>query len=125
MRTLPLLSTGRPRLLVESVDGVTVVRFADTEIVDENVIGALDQALRELADRLGATPVILNFDEVQHLSSSLLAVLLSFSRRVTRNGGRLKLCSIAGGLGAIFRITQFDRLFEIHDTETLALDSFF
>jgi anti-sigma B factor antagonist len=43
---------------------------------------------------------------------------------MTSAGGRLKLCGIAPDIMAAFRITRFDRLFEIHEHESTALDSF-
>ena len=82
------------------------------------------EQLNGLAENLGISKVVLNFREVKFMSSSMLAVLLKFSRKVTAVQGRLKLCSIAPNLKEIFVITRFDRIFEIYDEESTALDSF-
>ena len=68
--------------------------------------------------------MLLNFRAVQYMSSTMLAVLLKYARRVAGLRGQLKLCCIAPDLLEVFRITRFDRLFEIHAEELTALDSF-
>jgi anti-sigma B factor antagonist len=113
-----------PRVFVESIDGVTVASFADAELVSEEVIGAVDEQLTDLARGLTAGDVLLNFREVRLMSSTMLAVLLMFSRKVAAVGGKVKLCCLDPSLVEIFKITRFDRLFEIHADEFVALDSF-
>ena len=117
-------STTSPRVLVETVGGVTVASFADEELTNDQVIEAVGEQLSNLAEGVGSGRLVLNFREVRFMSSSMLAVLLKFSKKVTAGQGRLKLCSIAPNLKEIFKITRFDRLFEIYDEESAALDSF-
>jgi anti-sigma B factor antagonist len=113
-----------PRVLVESIHGITVARFADAEILTEGVIEEVSDQLRDLVDGRGAADILLNFGEVRLMSSTMLAVLFRFSRRVADARGRLKLCCIAPDLMQAFKITRFDRIFEIHDEESSALDAF-
>jgi anti-sigma B factor antagonist len=113
-----------PRLLVETIHGITVASFADTEILTEEVIDDVSEQLRDLIEGLGAADILLNFREVRLMSSAMLATLLRFARRVSAVGGRLKLCGLAPDLLQAFKITRFDRLFEIYDEESSALDSF-
>jgi len=113
-----------PRLLVETIHGITVASFADSEILAEDVIEDVSDQLRELIEGLGPADVLLNFREVRLMSSAMLATLLKFGRRVTAVGGRLKLCGLAPDLLQAFKITRFDRLFEIYGEESTALDSF-
>ncbi len=113
-----------PRVYVESIGGVTVATIAENELVAEEVIFELDEQLLELAEALPSSDVLLNFREVRLMSSTMLAVLLKFSRRIAAVRGRLKLCGVAPDLMEIFKITRFDRLFEIHQEEYLALDAF-
>jgi anti-anti-sigma factor len=113
-----------PRLLVETIHGITVASFADSEILTEDVIGDVSDQLQDLVEGLGPADVLLNFREVRLMSSAMLATLLRFGRRVTGAGGRLKLCGLAPDLLQAFKITRFDRLFEIYGEESAALDSF-
>jgi anti-sigma B factor antagonist len=112
-----------PRLFVETVGGVNVITLADTEIIDETVIGELGEQL-DLIDGPGLSRVLINLGQVRLMSSTFLAVLLRIYRRVAAVEGQLKLCCIAPHLMTVFKITRFDRLFEIYDEESAALDSF-
>lgn len=116
--------TMSPRLLVESIHGVTVATIADAEILTEEAIEDLNDQLRELIDGLSPARVLLNFREVRLMSSSVLAVLLKFGRRLAEVKGELKLCCLDPNVMQAFRITRFDRLFAIYDEEALALDAF-
>jgi len=113
-----------PRVLVETIHGITVASFADAEILTEEVIDEVYEQLRDLVEGLGPAGVLLNFREVRLMSSTMLAVLLKFARRVAAAGGRLKLCGLSSDLLQAFKITRFDRIFEIYDEESTALDSF-
>ena len=119
-----MTQTTYPRLYVETIGGVTVASFADEEIVAEDVIHDVDEQLGELAGGLSSGNVLLNFREVRLMSSSVLAVLLKFSRRVASLQGKVKICCLDPSLREVFKITRFDRLFEIHSEEFVALDSF-
>jgi len=113
-----------PRVLVETIHGITVASFSDAEILTEEVIDEVYEQLHDLLVGLGRADVLLNFREVRLMSSTMLAVLLKFARKVSTAGGCLKLCCLAPDLLQAFKITRFDRIFEIHDEESTALDSF-
>lgn len=119
-----MTTTTSPRVFVETIGGVTVASFATNEIVSEEVIHEVDEQLADLAKGLASGDVLLNFREVRQMSSTMLAILLKFSRRIAAMQGKVKLCCLDPSLLEIFKITRFDRLFEIFDEEFLALDSF-
>jgi anti-sigma B factor antagonist len=58
------------------------------------------------------------------MSSTMLAILLKVARKIAGAQGQLRLCALTPDLLEIFRITRFDRLFEIHAEEWAALDAF-
>jgi anti-sigma B factor antagonist len=119
-----MMQVTTPRVLIETVHGITVASFTDEAIVSEEVILEVGEQLVDLLDGARPERLVLNFREVRSMSSTMLAILLKVARKVGQFGGRLKLCCLAADLQEIFRITRFDRLFEIYDEESLALDSF-
>jgi anti-sigma B factor antagonist len=120
-----LMSTAADtRLLVETVEGVTVVNFTDASLTSDEVIQQLEEQLEALFDQFGGTRLVLNFDDVRYMSSAVLAVLLKGARRVGAMGGQLKLCGLSPALKEAFRASGLDRVFEIHESESSALDSF-
>jgi anti-sigma B factor antagonist len=117
-------TTTYPRLVVETVHGITVAGFMDEMLVSEEAIEAVSEQLAEIVDSARPAKMLLNFREVRCMSSSMLAVLLKLSRKMTALGAQLKLCGLAPDLYEIFKITRFDRIFEIHNEEWAALDTF-
>ena len=103
---------------------MTVASFADAELTADQVIEEVSDQLNGLAENPGSSRVVLNFREVRFMSSSMLAVLLKFARKVTAAQGKVKLCCIAPNLMGSSRSCRFDRIFEIYDQESAALDSF-
>jgi anti-sigma B factor antagonist len=112
-----------PRLFVESLGGVTVVSFADAELIADDVLEETSAQLNDLAGTVGPSGVVLNFRGVRLMSSTMLAVLLKFSRKLASAGYRLRLCGIDPSLMTAFKITRFDRIFDIYDDESKALES--
>lgn len=114
----------KQHLYVRSVEGVTVVGFADRMLVSEEVIQVVGEQLLELVGKKDSRNVLLDFSEVRFMSSALLGVLLPVVRKLTKEGGQLKLCSLAPPLKEVFEVSKLDRLFAICDNESAALAAF-
>lgn len=113
-----------PRLLVESVNDVTVVTFTDKKILDEIVIQDVGDELFDLVDKQYKTKLLLNFENVEYLSSAALGKLITLNKRIKEENGELKLCNIIPEIYEVFRITKLNRLFEIYDEMEQALRRF-
>ena len=114
----------RRHLRLESIDGVTVVSFVDTKIVTEENIQEVGDQLYSLVEDEGHTKILLNFGNVQYLSSAALGKLINLKKKVGVVKGKLKLCCIHPDLLEVFRITRLDQVFEIYTEEQAALDKF-
>lgn len=119
------MSQGNARhLRLESIDGVTVVSFVESKIVSEESIQEVGEQLYSLVDSEGHRQLLLNFGNVQYMSSAALGKLINLKKKVGAAGGKLKLCCIHPELKVVFKITRLDQVFEIFDEEQTALDSF-
>lgn len=114
----------RRHLRLESIEGVTVVSFVDTKIVTEENIQEVGEQLYELVESQGHKTLLLNFGNVQYLSSAALGKLINLKKKVGAVKGQLKLCCIHPDLLEVFRITRLDQVFEIYGEEAQALDKF-
>lgn len=114
----------RQRLEVEDIGDVTVVNFTDKKILDEQNIAVIGDQLFRLVDELGRTKLLLNFGNVEYLSSAALGKLITLNRKVNQAGGKLILCSIAPQIYEVFEITKLNRVFTIHKEEQAALQAF-
>jgi anti-sigma B factor antagonist len=117
-------SANRRHLRIENIDGVTVVSFVDTKIVTEENIQEVGDQLYSLVEDDGYKQLLLNFGNVQYLSSAALGKLINLKKKVGAVKGKLKLCCIHPDLLEVFRITRLDQVFEIYPEEQTAIDKF-
>src|ERR1700756_3944579 len=114
----------RRRLEVEDIGDVTVVNFVDRKILDEQNIQIIGEQLFSLVDEVGRRKLLLNFGNVEYLSSAALGKLITLNKKVQSAGGRLILCNIDPQIREVFEITRLDKLFVIKNDEQEALQVF-
>lgn len=114
----------RPHLMVANKDGICFVEFADRKILEELSINQIGEELVELVHQHKPINLLLDFKNVQHLSSAALGMLITLNKRVAENSGRLKLSNINPQIFEVFKITQLNRVFDIYDSAAAAKAGF-
>ena len=109
------------RIKVADSGQVAVVTFNDSKIIDEQEIQEFGQELYDLVEREGRKKVILNFGNVEFLSSAALGKLIGFDKRVKQHRAELMLSNIRPEIYEVFAITKLTKLFQIKDDEADAL----
>lgn len=109
------------RIEVSESANISVVRFQDQKIIDPEAIQELGQELFELVERDDRKKLVLNFENVEFLSSAALGKLITFEKKAKRNDSALILTNISPEIFQVFAITNLDKLFQIKDTEADAL----
>ena len=117
------MAAGQRRLDIEEVGGVTVAKFVDKKILDENNIQLIGNQLFGLVDDDGRRKIVLDFSNVEYLSSAALGKLITMNKKVTDAGGQLRLCAIRPDIYEVFTITRLNKVFDIKDTQEQALAS--
>lgn len=114
----------RRRLEVEHIGDVTVVNFVDRKILDEQNIQVIGEQLFSLVDEEGMKKILLNFSNVEYLSSAALGKLITLNKKLQQVGGKLILCNIDPQIYEVFEITKLDKFFKIKKEEQEALQAF-
>ena len=109
------------RIEVSDSSNVSVVRFRDQKIIDPEAIQELGQELFDLVDQDARGKIVLNFSNVEFLSSAALGKLITFEKKVKKEGAELILTDISPEIFQVFAITNLDKLFQIKDSEADAL----
>lgn len=112
------------RLIVHNVGGITTVEFVDKNILEESNIQKIGDELSQIVEREGNPRVLVNFENVQHLSSAALGTLITINNKIRQKGGQLRLASIDPQIYEVFVITKLNKLFQIYDDYDQALKSF-
>src|SRR5438874_4878475 len=100
------------RLDVDHVGDVTVVRFTDKRILDEQTIQTIREQLFGLVAALGRCKLLLDFGNVEYLSSPILGELITLNKQMKAAGGQLMMCNIDPQIYEVFEVTKLNKLFD-------------
>ena len=113
----------KPRISVEYAENATIVTFVDEKILEEMDIQALQASVMSVVEEVERINLILDFCNVQFLSSAVLGLLMRISKKVYEKEGQLKLCNISPRIYEIFKITRLNKIFDICEDVDSAIES--
>lgn len=103
---------------------IKIVEFVQSKILDEANIADIGTKVGEVIDAEDRPRLILDFRNVDHLSSAALGMLINANNRVREKNGQLRLCDIKRQILEVFSITKLDKLFKILPNRQVAVQSF-
>ena len=109
--------------LVVDPGSITKIRFVDENLIEETVIRMVGREIEEIIERDPAPKLVISFENVIHLSSSALGVLIKANNLIKEKDGQLRLCNINDQIYEAFLITNLNQLLSIHKTSEEALAS--
>ena len=116
--------TSTPALVVSEQKGIYVCEFTSSKILDESNIKEIGDTIGGLIDGREYPKVLLDFSNVDHLSSAALGMLINANNRIRQKNGQLRLSNIRAAILEVFAITKLNKLFRILSTRDEALASF-
>lgn len=111
-------------LSIQTVKEVTLVEFTNNKILDEANIEDIKATVFGLIDQAETPKLLLDFANVDHMSSAALGTLINISNRVREKNGQLRLSNIKPQIYEVFVITKLNKLFRIFGTREEATQSF-
>ncbi len=115
------MNTPQRRLDIEEINDVTVAKFVDRKILDEANIQIIGNQLFGMVDSDERKKIVLDFSNVEYLSSAALGKLITLDKKVKSVKGKLRLCNIRPDIYEVFAITRLNKLFDIRETQDQAL----
>jgi anti-sigma B factor antagonist len=116
-------SRARQMQIVErSVGDVTIL-----DLKGRLLLGEGDEEFRDTVDRLvqlGRRKVLLNLDEVTHIDSAGLGMMVSKYITLIKRDGQLKLCHLHLRSFRVLNVTKLLTVFESFSSEAEAIESF-
>jgi anti-anti-sigma factor len=109
----------------KNVDGVAVVNFMETvSMFDGDKVQEVGKELLDLVNSKKYAKLLLNLTNARFVSSAMLAHLVKLHRRVQEEKGKVRLCCLRPVIMDAFRVSNFDKIFEIFADEATALKKF-
>lgn len=118
------MSLPNPPVAVTEANNVRIVEFTHNKILDEANIKEIGDAILALVDSQETPKVLIDFANVDHLSSAALGMLININSRVKAKNGYLRLANIKSSIREVFVITKLDKLFKIMNSREEALTSY-
>lgn len=114
------MATGKEALMkFKQEDGITIGTVFATAMLDAmNVTQFGDEVLDYVKEHTQLS-LMLNFENVEYLSSAALTELLRINEAVSADQGSIRLCGLSKDIQKVFEITKLDGLFAIHKDDTL------
>lgn len=118
------MAEGSSHLNVQKRETVEVVSFSDRKILEELSIREIEEELFALVSATPAIQLLLDFSNVEHLSSAALGMLINLQKEVGKQKGQLKLADIRPQIYEVFKITRLTKMFDIHGSVDEAMAKF-
>jgi anti-anti-sigma factor len=99
------------KIETEQVHGMTIVGFEGN--LDTATAGEADARISEVVAG-GATRVLLDFAQLDFISSAGLRTLLLAGKKLKKGGGKLCVCSLNETVKDVFDISGFSSLFHVY-----------
>ena len=112
------------RIQTGKAGDVHMVLFKDKKILDDTVLDEIKTEINALLGKITGPDVLLDFGNVEFMSSAMLGLLGQLHRKVASGQGRLKMCNIRPEIFQVFKLTSLDKLFSIHKDAPTAIAAF-
>jgi anti-sigma B factor antagonist len=110
------------KITKREADGITVVDLGGRLTLGD-ASAQLRDTLRELIEG-GNNKIVLNLGDVAYIDSSGLGELVSGFTTVKNSGGELKLANLTQKVNDLLTVTKLYTVFEVHNDEKAAVESF-
>jgi len=101
------------RMFVQHGVDVTFVTFNVEEIVEEQHVKEIEEEIMSVVEEANQENMMLDFSNVQFMTSAFLGLLVKIHKRIRKRGGYLKLRHINPTIYKVFEITQLTKVFDI------------
>jgi anti-anti-sigma factor len=108
------LQPERPTLREDATADVTVAHFTGNKVsLDEETLLGIHDQLLGLADEPGESGLLLDFGNVEYLSSTALETLITLQKKLRATGRHMTIGNVSPQVHEIFAITRLDRFLNV------------
>lgn len=118
------MEQGKSSLYIHKDAGITVVEFLDARMLDNTNINSMAAQLTALVDKTTDLRFILDFTNIQYMSSQVLGKIIALHKQISKRKGTLKLCGLNKDMIEVFKIMKLDKVLDIHKDYKRAMNSY-
>ena len=106
---------------IRESQGIQIIAFEGN--LDTNTAPEAESKITELLDA-GKKKLLVNFEQLNFISSAGLRVLLATVKKLNASGGALRVCALNATVQEVFDISGFATILSVKGTEEEALSSY-
>jgi len=95
---------------------VTIARVTRVDAMEAANVARFGEEALEYVRQHPGVHLLLDFDNVEYLSSAALSEILVLHRKCHESNGDIRLCGMNNDVLKVFKITQLDRIIEVYDS---------
>jgi anti-sigma B factor antagonist len=100
-------------MAVRQLGSITVIDFRDRRLIDTARIEALGEQIGEIIANTPAIKLLISFEKVEYLSSTMLNVLIGIDNAIKRKQGKLALANLQPELQKVFTLMKLNKVMKI------------
>jgi len=99
-------------------------RIEAASVLDAMNVSHFGAELTAYVEANAGVRLLLDFENVDYLSSAVLTELLRINKKIAETHGSFRLCSLNRDIRKVFEITNLDKMFVIYDSAGEGLKKF-
>lgn len=108
---------------VKQLGAVTIVEFLDRRLIDTARIESLGQRVQELVEKSNAIKLVMSFEKVEYLSSTMLNVVIAIDNAVKKKKGKLAIANLHPELQKVFTLMKLNKVMTLCKTTDDAISA--
>jgi anti-sigma B factor antagonist len=109
-------------LHVGTIEKFTVIEFKTPSLMDPVELQNIADALYKIVDEQDKRLIILDFEQVQYISSQAIGIILTMNKKLSAlKNSKLILCGIGPRLMELLKITRLDKILTIKASQKEAV----
>ena len=109
------------KLLVSRQGDMGIVMIQEKQFLSDESINQFAEEVTALVDEQGMFKLVLDFQNVEYLSSKMLGKLMALYKRLQEENGGLALCRVRKDLQEVFEVTQLDKVLNLQPDQGQAI----
>jgi anti-sigma B factor antagonist len=101
----------------------SIEKLAIQGYLDAQTAPVLEEAIQSVVDEEKYN-ILINFNDLEYISSAGLGVFMSFIEQVREKGGDIKMAEMSDNVYNVFDLLGFPMLFDIDKSETEVIEKF-
>ena len=115
----------KPQLFrVRRRDGIVQIDLLAPVMIGDDTIDRMAEQVAKIIDAEKVPRIVMNFEDVRHISSMMLGTLISLFNRVKARGGQLRLAALRERHRRLLVLVRLEGVFEVHPTPEEVAASF-